>query len=384
MANKRKGKNKVKSSVKPPTVEVVSAPAKVKIAEVVRTVEDSVYEKVRPTHFSDMIGQARLKENFINLVAAAHKDKEVFGHTLLLGIKGTGKTTMGKIIARELGVHLEYASGTSFQQESDIVPLLKKLNRGDILFIDEIHKLRPRLRVFLYQVMDFFHYYYTKWEKGESIPEEGDVNHFCLMGATTESGVLEEPFLERFINKDSTELYSERQIVRVIKRSAGIWKVEVNDEAAMEIAKRSRFTPRIANNILNRVKKYATTQDSKTIDVKTTLEGCRLMGLDKIGLEARDLNYLKYLVKMKGGPAGVSNIGRAIGESKSSLEVHVEPYLIRIGFIIRTAKGRVLTEYAYKYLNINLDPMSKSKLATGTGNRYTEEPTKGVWDNFPG
>jgi len=369
MAKKKKNvaKNKKSEVNKPPVV------AKPEI-----TAEDQQQEQVRPSHFTEMIGQTRLKENFINLVTAAKISKRVFGHTLLEGLPGTGKTTLGKIVAKELGVNMFYVTGTSFQEESDIVPVLEKLKRGDILFVDEIHKLRPRLRVFLYQVMEDFHYSYTKYVKGEGdIFVDKDLPHFCLIGATTESGTLEQPLLDRFKNKDKTAPYTEREIFRIIKRSAGIWKMPIADDATTEIAKRSKFKPRIANNLLERVILYAVTQQAKEIDLKVAIEGCRLMGVDKIGLNSTDLDYLQYLIKMKGGPAGVDNIGKAIGEKKNTLEDHVEPYLIKIGFVIRTAKGRVLTENAYKYLNIKLDPIAQAKLATGMGNRYTVEAPKG-------
>lgn len=332
-------------------------------------------ELIRPDTFEDFIGQERLKANFQNLVFGCKEDNKVLDHVLLSGPSGTGKTTMGKIIAHELGVEIFYTTGSSIRKIEEIIGILVHVNRGDIVFIDEIHELTPKMRTFLYPVMDDFQYSFTMKEGGVWETFKIDMPRFTIIGATTQKGKLEKPFEMRFKIKDRTDFYPEEDLITIIFRSAKIRNYSISEDGAKSIAKRAKLTPRIANNILKRVGDYAKTQKQKEITEDIVTDVCtKLIGIDGLGLDSLDRDYLKYLANE--GPAGIDNIKTALEEEKKTLEIDVEPYLIKIGFIKRTTRGRILTPKGFDYLGIKIKDISEEKMEVIGGFRYRKEEKK--------
>lgn len=340
--------------------------------------DDIEEELIRPNKFEDFIGQERLKANFRNLVFGCKEDNKVLDHVLLSGPSGTGKTTMGKIIAHELGAEIFYMTGSTIRKIEDMIAILGKVKRCDIIFIDEIHELSPKVRTFLYPVMEDFHFSYTGKVSGEYISFEANLERFTIIGATTQKGKLEKPFEMRFKIKDRTDFYPEEDLVTIIFRSAKIRSYSISKDGAKSIAKRAKLTPRIANNILKRVGDYAKTQKQKEITEDIVVEVCtKLIGIDGLGLDSLDRGYLNYLAnEMSGGPAGIDNIKTALEEEKKTLEIDVEPYLIKIGFIKRTTRGRVLTKKGFDYLGIDMEDILAKKLEVIGGLRYRKDISK--------
>ncbi len=309
---------------------------------------------LRPLHFGDFSGQKKVVENLEVFVEAAKYRGEPLDHTLLHGPPGLGKTTLSNIIANELGVGFKITSGPVLDKPGDLAGILTSLERNDVLFIDEIHRLSPVVEEYLYSAMEDYRID-IMIDKGPSARSiQIDLNPFTLVGATTRSGLLTAPLRARFGINLHLEYYEPETLARILRRSAGILRVPIDDEAAMEIARRSRGTPRIANALLRRVRDFAQVKGNGRIDTVITQLSLSALNIDQYGLDEIDNKILLTIIdKFKGGPVGVSTIATAIGEDAGTVEEVYEPYLIMEGFIKRTPRGRMATELAYSHYGRN-------------------------------
>ena len=310
---------------------------------------------LRPPKFQDFSGQSKVVENLEVFVEAAKYRGEPLDHTLLHGPPGLGKTTLSNIIANELGVGFKITSGPVLDKPGDLAGILTSLETNDVLFIDEIHRLSPVVEEYLYSAMEDYRID-IMIDKGPSARSiQIDLNPFTLIGATTRSGLLTAPLRARFGINLHLEYYDPQTLARIIKRSARILNVPIDDEAAMEISRRSRGTPRIANALLRRVRDFAQVKGNGSIDTVIARLSLTALNIDQYGLDEIDNRILLTIIdKFKGGPVGVSTIATAIGEDAGTLEEVYEPYLIMEGFIKRTQRGRMVTELAYQHLGINI------------------------------
>ena len=310
---------------------------------------------LRPPKFQDFSGQSKVVENLEVFVEAAKYRGEPLDHTLLHGPPGLGKTTLSNIIANELGVGFKITSGPVLDKPGDLAGILTSLETNDVLFIDEIHRLSPVVEEYLYSAMEDYRID-IMIDKGPSARSiQIDLNPFTLIGATTRSGLLTAPLRARFGINLHLEYYDPRTLARIIKRSARILNVPIDDEAAMEISRRSRGTPRIANALLRRVRDFAQVKGNGSIDTVIARLSLTALNIDQYGLDEIDNKILLTIIdKFKGGPVGVSTIATAIGEDAGTLEEVYEPYLIMEGFIKRTQRGRMVTELAYQHLGRNI------------------------------
>lgn len=318
------------------------------------SVEKEFENALRPLRFSDFSGQPKVVENLEVFVEAAKYRGEPLDHTLLHGPPGLGKTTLSNIIANELGVGFKITSGPVLDKPGDLAGILTSLERNDVLFIDEIHRLSPVVEEYLYSAMEDYRID-IMIDKGPSARSiQIDLNPFTLVGATTRSGLLTAPLRARFGINMHLEYYEPDILQRIIKRSAGILKVPIDDDASIEIARRSRGTPRIANALLRRVRDFAQVKGTGRIDKAITEFALTALNIDKFGLDEIDNKILLTIIdKFKGGPVGVSTIATAIGEDSGTVEEVYEPYLIMEGFIKRTPRGRMVTEIAYRHFGRN-------------------------------
>ena len=313
------------------------------------------YENVlRPLSLDDFSGQAKVVENLKVFVMAARMRKEALDHVLLHGPPGLGKTTLSNIIANELGVGFKVTSGPVLDKPGDLAGVLTSLEKNDVLFIDEIHRLSPVVEEYLYSAMEDFRIDIVI-DKGPSARSiQIDLAPFTLVGATTRSGLLTAPLRARFGINMHLEYYEPETLQHILKRSAGILKVPINDDAALEIARRSRGTPRIANALLRRVRDFAQVKGNGDIDKAIACYSLEALNIDRYGLDQIDNKLLVTIIdKFKGGPVGVSTIATAIGEDAGTVEEVYEPFLIMEGFIKRTPRGRMVTELAYKHFGRN-------------------------------
>ena len=310
---------------------------------------------LRPPKFQDFSGQSKVVENLEVFVEAAKYRGEPLDHTLLHGPPGLGKTTLSNIIANELGVGFKITSGPVLDKPGDLAGILTSLEANDVLFIDEIHRLSPVVEEYLYSAMEDYRID-IMIDKGPSARSiQIDLNPFTLIGATTRSGLLTAPLRARFGINLHLEYYDPQTLARIIKRSARILNVPIGDEAAMEISRRSRGTPRIANALLRRVRDFAQVKGNGSIDTVIARLSLTALNIDQYGLDEIDNRILLTIIdKFKGGPVGVSTIATAIGEDAGTLEEVYEPYLIMEGFIKRTQRGRMVTELAYQHLGRNI------------------------------
>ena len=310
---------------------------------------------IRPKYLDDYIGQDKIKRQMDIFINAAKKRKEALDHILLFGPPGLGKTTLAHIIANELEVNLRHTSGPVLEKAGDLAALITNLEPGDILFIDEIHRLSPNIEEVLYPAMEDGKLDIIIGEGQTARAIKLDLPQFTLIGATTRAGLLTAPFRDRFGITLRLEFYSDVELQQVISRSATILNIQLSLDAANEIGRRSRGTPRIANRLLRRVRDYATVIGNiqELIDVNITNEALNLLEVDQYGFDNLDRNFLHAIVvQFEGGPVGIESIAAYIGEDKGTLEDILEPYLIQQGFLVRTPRGRVITDKAYKHLNI--------------------------------
>ena len=319
-----------------------------------REFSDNDFEShIRPQEFEDFSGQEKIIENLRVFVKAALMRGESLDHVLLHGPPGLGKTTLAHIISRELNVGMKITSGPVLDKPGDLAGLLTNLEKGDVLFIDEIHRLSPIVEEYLYSAMED----YTidiMLDKGPSARSiQISLNPFTLVGATTRSGLLTSPLRARFGIQCHLEYYDSNVLFRIIKRSAGILNVGIDDDAAMEVGMRSRGTPRIANSLLRRVRDFAQVKGEGKIDLKITRYALDALNIDKHGLGQMDNKILSTIIhKFKGGPVGITTIATAVGEDAGTIEEVYEPFLIKEGFLQRTPRGREATDLAYKHLGI--------------------------------
>jgi Holliday junction DNA helicase RuvB len=315
---------------------------------------------LRPSLFADFAGQAKVKERLEIAVEAARQRKEPLDHLLLNGPPGLGKTTLANILARAMGANLKATSGPTIEKAADLAGLLTNLEEGDVLFIDEIHRLQKTIEEYLYPAMEDF--------KLDIIIDQGpnarsvrlNLPKFTLIGATTRSGLLSAPLLTRFGIRERLDYYTSEQLQRIILRAARLLNVETESDGAHEIARRSRGTPRIANNLLRRVRDYAQVRSDGRITAALADKALAILEIDQHGLDEMDKRILEtIMVKFDGGPVGVNSLAVAVGEEPDTIEEVYEPYLIMEGYLNRTPQGRIATELAYKRLG--LKPLSGSQ-----------------------
>jgi Holliday junction DNA helicase RuvB len=317
---------------------------------------DKEFEKqLRPLSFNDFKGQKQVIENLIVFVTAAKQRGESLDHVLLHGPPGLGKTTLATIISNELRVNLRITSGPVLDKPGDLAGLLTNLQEGDVLFIDEIHRLSPVVEEYLYSAMEDFQID-IMIDKGPSARSvQLTLNNFTLIGATTRSGLLTSPLRARFGIKFHLEYYDHEILTGIVKRSAGILNVKIEEDAAVEIARRSRGTPRIANALLRRVRDFAQVKGSGEIDIDITQYGLKALNIDRHGLDEMDNRILSVIIdKFGGGPVGLNTISTAVGEESGTIEEVYEPFLIKEGYLKRTPRGREATEHAYSHLGRQL------------------------------
>ncbi len=309
---------------------------------------------LRPLRFDDFSGQQKVVDNLEVFVEAAKYRGEPLDHTLLHGPPGLGKTTLSNIIANELGVGFKITSGPVLDKPGDLAGILTSLETNDVLFIDEIHRLSPVVEEYLYSAMEDYRID-IMIDKGPSARSiQIDLNPFTLVGATTRSGLLTAPLRARFGINLHLEYYEPETLAKIIRRSAAILQIPISDEAAMEIARRSRGTPRIANALLRRVRDFAQVKGTGRIDTDITRLSLTALNIDQYGLDEIDNKILLTIIdKFRGGPVGLGTIATAIGEDSGTLEEVYEPFLIMEGFIKRTPRGRMVTELAYKHFGRN-------------------------------
>ena len=315
--------------------------------------DTDIENSLRPKTLEDYIGQDKVKENLAIYIEAARTRGEALDHVLLYGPPGLGKTTLAGIIANEMGVNIRVTSGPAIEKQGDLAALLTNLQEGDVLFIDEIHRLNRQVEEVLYPAMEDFSIdiMIGKGASAKSIRLE--LPHFTLVGATTRAGMLTAPLRDRFGVVHHLELYNEEELKTIILRSAHVLGVEIEEEGAMELARRSRGTPRLANRLLKRVRDFAQVKYDGVITKEVANYALDLLDVDKFGLDHIDRNILITMIeKFQGGPVGLETLAASISEDAGTLEDVYEPYLLKNGFIQRTPRGRVVTELAYQHLGI--------------------------------
>lgn len=315
-------------------------------------VEDSDIEVgLRPKTMDEYVGQKKVKDNLAVYISAAKKRKEALDHVLLYGPPGLGKTTLSSVIANELGVQMSLTSGPAIEKASDLAAILTKLNENDVLFIDEIHRMNHKVEEILYPAMEDFALDFMVGEGPSARSVRISLPKFTLIGATTKAGMLTGPLRDRFGVICRLEMYSNDDLAQIVTRSARILGIKIEKDAALEIARRSRGTPRIANRLLKRVRDFAEVKGSGVIDLIVAKHALAAMEIDDLGLDNVDRNILLAMIDMFGGRAvGVDTIAAATGEEVTTIEDVYEPYLLQIGFIARTPRGRVPLPAAYEHL----------------------------------
>lgn len=317
------------------------------------TYEDIFDKNIRPEYLDEYVGQDKIKSNLKVFIEAAKMRDEPLDHVLLYGPPGLGKTTLAHIIANELGSNLKTATGPAIEKSGDLAAILSNLEPGDVLFIDEIHRIPSFVEEILYSAMEDFTINVVIGTDGKSRSIKIDLPPFTLVGATTRAGDLSSPLRDRFGIVNKLEFYTNDELASIVKRTSKVMNMNITNDAAIELAKRSRKTPRIANRLFKRVRDFALVEGDGLIDLDITLKALDRLNVDQYGLDNIDIEYLQALInKFNGGPVGVETISTAIGEEISTIEDVVEPFLLQEGFIKRTRSGRVASELAYKHLGI--------------------------------
>lgn len=325
--------------------------------------EELIEISLRPQNFADYVGQARLKRNLQLAIAAAKKRKEPIDHVLLYGPPGLGKTTMASVIANEMGVAMRVTAGPAIERAGDLASILTNLGDGDILFIDEIHRLSRAVEEVLYSAMEDFKLDIVIGKGPAARSVRLDLPKFTVIGATTRTGSLAAPLRDRFGHIHRLEFYTPEEIAKIIVRASNILETEINDGSAKMLSTRARLTPRIANRLLKRVRDYADVNGDGIVDEVITTKALDMLEVDALGLDAGDRNLLRAVIENYGNqPVGLSTIAALTGDEATTIEDFYEPYLMQIGMIERTSRGRKLTPKAFSHLGKQIDESGQSEL----------------------
>jgi Holliday junction DNA helicase RuvB len=340
--------------------------ARVVAAKTASPQEEALERALRPRRLDEYIGQEKIRDQLGIFIEAAKRREEALDHVLLFGPPGLGKTTLSHILAHELGVNLRQTSGPVLERPGDLAALLTNLEPRDVLFIDEIHRLSPVVEEILYPALEDFQIDIMIGEGPAARSVKIDLPPFTLVGATTRAGMLTNPLRDRFGIVARLEFYSPQELTRIVTRSAQLLAIPLADEGALEIARRSRGTPRIANRLLRRVRDYAEVRADGNVTLKVADAALSMLDVDRSGLDVMDRKLLSTVLdKFGGGPVGVDNLAAAIGEERDTIEDVLEPYLIQQGFLQRTSRGRVATALAYRHFGL-ATPAGGADLFPGT------------------
>jgi Holliday junction DNA helicase RuvB len=325
--------------------------------------EREIDHALRPKRFAEFVGQRKIMGNLHVYVAAAKQRKEPLDHVLLCGPPGLGKTTVAHILANELGTNLATAHGPAIEHKGQLAALLTRMERGDVLFIDEIHRLSPVIEENLYTAVEDFRIDIVQGDGPYAATLQLPINPFTLIGATTRTGLLTNPMLSRFGIVERLDYYPAEDLAEVVRRSARLLQIELQDDAALELARRARGTPRIANRLLRRARDFALVLGDGKIDRKVADEALTRLEVDGAGLDAMDRRLLRVIIEhYKGGPVGIDTLAAVLSEPRDTLEDVYEPYLLQQGFLARTARGRVVTDTAYEHLGLPLPVREQQRL----------------------